>query len=282
VLRIGRGAPDGHGWEPLLTIPVAAEGALVATTATVSPTGSLWISVRDRLATGQEIGRGVIELQLPSGKFVHHRVTRAGQTHPPEMIPVPGDVRAVRFQGGTAAVPDAQWFCTSVGVLRAEAGKPSALAHWSENDGLPSDSCEDLAILDDGAVWAATRQGVARFDGTKLWIPFPGADKTAHGPRRWPSSGRGGLGDDDLDADPAAARALITVGGNLWAGTSKGIWPVTGPAEVGGSGRVGGTVLDQSTGLLDSDVVGMKFDRFGRLWVLGHLGLTVTDTFPVR
>ena len=120
------------------------------------------------------------------------------------------------------------------------------------------------------------------FDGTKLWIPFEDAPRTGQGPRRWPTSARGepagdGRGhdrSDELDAEPAAARALLTVGGNLWAGTSKGIWPVTGPD--------GAKVLDQTTGLLDSDVVGMKFDRFGRLWVLGHLGLTVTDTFPVR
>lgn len=268
-IKVARLSPDGQTWEPLLTIPVDAEGGPVISYATISPAGSLWMAVRDRLPDGQELGRGVIELPLPSGKFVYHRVTHAGQTHPPEMIPVPGDVRAVRFQSGTAAVPDAQWFCTSLGVLRAEAGKPTKLTHWTENDGLPSDSCEDLAILDDGAVWAATRQGAAHFDGAKLWIPFEGAPQTKDGPTRWPSSGRG---DDDLDADPAAARALITVGGHLWAGTSKGIWPVTGP----------GKVLDQRTGLLDSDVVGMKFDRFGRLWVLGHLGLTVTDTFPVR
>ena len=269
-IKIARLSPDGQGWEPLLTIPVDAEGSPLISYATISPAGSLWMAVRDRLPDGQELGRGVIELQLPSGKFVYHRVTHAGQTHPPEMIPVPGDVRAVRFQSGTAAVPDAQWFCTSLGVLRAEPGKPTAkLTHWTENDGLPSDSCEDLALQDDGAVWAATREGVARWSGNKLWIPFEGAPQTAGGPVRWPTSGRG---EDDPDAAPAAARAFVTVGGNLWAGTSKGIWPVTGA----------GKVMDQRTGLLDSDVVGLKLDRFGRLWVLGHLGLTVTDTFPLR
>ena len=268
-IKIARLSPDGQSWEPLLTIPVAAEGAPLISYATISPAGSLWMAVRDRLPDGQELGRGVIELQLPSGKFVYHRVTHAGQTHPPEMIPVPGDVRAVRFQAGTAAVPEALWFCTSLGVLRAEPGKPPKLTHWTENDGLPSDSCEDLAILEDGAVWAATREGVARWNGDKLWVPFQGAAQAMGEPPRWPTSDRGA---DDPDADPAAARAFVTVGGNLWAGTSKGIWPVTGS----------GKVIDRRTGLLDSDVVGMKLDRFGRLWVLGHLGLTVTDTFPLR
>ena len=265
-IKVARLSPDGQSWEPLLTIPIDTEGTPLISYATISPVGSLWMAVRDRLADGQELGRGVIELQLPSGKFVYHRVTHAGQTHPKEMIPVPGDVRAVRFQTGTAAVPDAQWFCTSLGVLRVQGGK---LTHWSENDGLPSDSCEDLSIQDDGAVWVATRQGVARFDGGNLWVPFEGASRTIGGPARWPTSGKG---DDDPDADPAAARAFVTVDGRLWAGTSQGIWPVTGS----------GKVIDQRTGLLDSAVVGMKVDRFGRLWVLGHLGLTVTDTFPLR
>jgi len=272
-IKIARLSPDGQAWEPLLTIPVDTEGAPLISYATMSPAGSLWMAVRDRLPDGQELGRGVIELQLPSGKFIYHRVTHAGQTHPPEMIPVPGDVRAVRFQAGTAAVPDAQWFCTSVGVLRAQPGKPPKLTHWTENDGLPSDSCEDLSVQDDGVVWAATREGVARWSGDRSnnggWVPFEGAPQTPGGPLRWPASGRD---DDDPDADPAAARAFVTVGASLWAGTSKGIWPVTGS----------GKVMDQRTGLLDSDVVGMKLDRFGRLWVLGHLGLTVTDTFPLR
>ena len=268
-IKVARLSPDGQGWEPLLTIPVDTEGAPLISYATISPAGSLWMAVRDRLPDGQELGRGVIELPLPSGKFVYHRVTKAGQTHPPEMIPVPGDVRAVRFQSGTAAVPDSQWFCTSLGVLRAQPGKPPKLTHWTENDGLPSDSCEDLSIQDGGTVWVATREGVARWNGDKLWIPFEGAPQTLGGPVRWPTSGRA---DDDPDADPAAARAFVTVGGGLWAGTSQGIWPVTGS----------GKVVDQRTGLLDSDVVGMKRDRFGRLWVLGHLGLTVTDTFPLR
>jgi len=269
-IRVARLSSDGQSWDPLLTIPVDTEGAPLITFATVSPVGSLWLAVRDRLPGGEEIGRGVIELQLPSGKYVHHRVTHAGQTHPPEMIPIPGDVRAVRFQTGTSGHPDALWFCTSLGVLHVETGK---LTHWSENDGLASDSCEDLTILNDGTVWVATREGVARFDGIKNWIPFEGAPETPQGPVRWPTSGsRANDASDDPDGDPAAARAFVTVAGKLWAGTEKGIWPVTGA----------GSVLDDRSGLLDSDVIGLHLDRFGRLWVLGHLGLTVTDTFPLR
>jgi ligand-binding sensor domain-containing protein len=142
------------------------------------------------------------------------------------------------------------------------------LSRWSENDGLPSDSCDDLVVESDGTVWAATHDGPARFDG-KAWVPFDGAPVHPGGARRWPRAGRA---DDERDEDPAAARSLIRVGGTLWAATPKGVWPLMGP----------GTVFDRRSGLIDDDVVDLTLDRFGRLWVLGHLGLTVTDSFPAR
>jgi hypothetical protein len=48
------------------------------------------------------------------------------------------------------------------------------------------------------------------------------------------------------------------------------VWPLTS------SGRP----FDDRAGLLDEDVRDLALDRFGRLWVMGHLGLTVTDKFP--
>jgi hypothetical protein len=264
-IKVARLSADGRSWDPLLTVPVDTEGSPLVSYATVSPQGNLWMAVRDHLPSGEEIGNGIIELQLPSGKSIHHHATHAGQAHSPDAIPLSGDVRAIAFQAGTGATPDATWFCTSLGVLRVEAGKKQT--HWSENDGLASDSCEDLKIVADGTVWVATREGVAHFDG-KSWLPFDGSPRKPGGPPRWPSTGRG---EDDPDGDPAAARAFVTVGGKLWAGTSRGVWPVTGT----------GRVFDARTGLIDSDVVGMTIDRFGRLWVLGHLGLTMTDTFPL-
>ena len=66
------------------------------------------------------------------------------------------------------------------------------------------------------------------------------------------------------------ARAFVTVGGALWAGSPRGVWPLTA------SGRP----FDDRTGLVDDDVRDLVLDRFGRLWVMGQLGLTVTDKFP--
>jgi len=271
-IKVARLSADGARWEPLLTVQVTTEGAPVVSAATVSPTGNLWMSIRSRAETGEESGRGVIEVQLPSGKSVHHHAARAGEPRSPAAIPLAGDVRAVRFQTGTSGTPDATWFCTSLGVIRSTAGEEK-LARWSENDGLASDSCNDLAILPDGSVWAATSRGAARFDG-KTWTPFDGQPSSPGGDPRWPRPRhrvtRDGEPDEEDDVELLGARAFVTVGGALWAGSPRGVWPLT----------AGGRPLDERAGLLDEDVRDLVLDRFGRLWVMGRLGLTVTDRFP--
>src|SRR5205814_8149031 len=121
----------------------------------------------------------------------------------------------------------------------------------------------------------ATNRGASRFDG-KTWIPFDGAPPAPGAPRRWPRPRHRGLADrgesekDDDDLEVLSARAFVIGGGALWAGTPRGIWPLTG------SGRP----FDRDSGLIDEDVRDLVVDRFGRLWVLGHLGLTVTSNFP--
>jgi hypothetical protein len=276
-IRVVRLSSDGARWDPLITLQVSIDGAPVVSSATVSPQGSLWMSIRSRASSGEESGRGVIELQLPSGKAVHHHAARAGEPRSPEAIPISGDVRAVRFQPGNSGTPDAIWFCTSLGVLRSAEGK---LTRWSENDGLSSDSCNDLAIVDGGAtVWVATNRGPSRFDG-KVWIPFDGSPPVTGAARRWPRARHGAAvdggadepDDQEDDLEVLAARAFVTAGGGLWAGTPRGIWPLTA------SGRP----FDRDSGLVDENVRGLVIDRFGRLWVLGHLGLTVTGSFPRR
>ena len=271
-IKVARLSADGARWEPVLTVQVTTEGAPVVSAATVSPTGNLWMSIRSRADTGEESGRGVIEVQLPSGKSIHHHAARAGEPRSPAAIPLAGDVRAVRFQTGTSGTPDAIWFCTSLGVIRSTTGEEK-LARWSENDGLASDSCHDLAILADGSVWAATSRGAARFDG-KTWTPFDGRPSSPGGEPRWPRPRhrptRDGEPDEEDDVELLGARALVSAGGALWAGTPRGVWSLTSA----------GRPFDERAGLLDEDVRDLVLDRFGRLWVMGHLGLTVTDKFP--
>ncbi|MES1206162.1 MAG: hypothetical protein ABUS79_09520, partial [Pseudomonadota bacterium] len=256
-LAIARLSSDGARWEPFLTLLVQGEGTPIATFATLSPQGNLWMAVRDRAPSGQEFGRGVIEVQLPSGRTIHHRPTRGNEARAAEAIPIAGDVSAVRFQPGAGGDPDAIWFCTSVGVMRFLAGQ---LSQWGENDGLDSESCHDLAIAPGGTVWVATSVGAARFDG-KRWLRMGsaagGGDRIKPAPR-WPMNREG---------EAVAARALSVSGNDVWAGTSLGVWPLGGTSPP----------LNRASGLIDDDVVDLAVDRFGRLWVLGHIGLSVRD-----
>jgi hypothetical protein len=267
-LTIGRLSAGGAKWDPLLTVPVRSEGEPVATFATVSPEGNLWIGIRDRSQSGQEFGRGVIEVQLPSGRTIHHRPYQSNEERPAEAVPIAGDVTAVRFAPGSAGDPSAIWFCTSQGVQRF-AG--SDLSRWGENEGLDSESCHDLEIAADHTVWVATEAGVAHFDGQK-WRRYDPSRPGSPSSSGWPV---------DRDGDGMAARALVAFGQGLWAGTPRGVWPLARAASPSSGTATGigatqaNTRIDRSSGLMDDDVIDLVVDRFGRLWVLGRIGLTV-------
>ena len=194
----------------------------------------------------RDVPRGVLEIQFPSLRVVHHRAYSAAEKAPAEVIPIDADVRAIRFQARTETAPQAIWFCTAHGVFRFREG---TLERWGEDNGLASERCGDLIVEPDGSVWAATSAGPGRFDG-KDW----------HGVERWPT---------DRDGEGRAARGLVAVGPQLWFGSPAGLWSMTTPAR---GGRVAGFRHDDR--LLDDDVTGVVVDRFARLWVLGRSGVT--------
>jgi hypothetical protein len=295
LLRIARVSSDGTRFDPVAQVPVPVSGTgvvAIATSATVSPKGDLWVALRERLparlpdppgaasarapgpsrpgpkptpavaattttttttteADGaadadRDVPRGVLEIQFPSLRVVHHRAYSAAEKAPAEVIPIDADVRAIRFQARTETAPQAIWFCTAHGVFRFREG---TLERWGEDNGLASERCGDLIVEPDGSVWAATSAGPGRFDG-KDW----------HGVERWPT---------DRDGEGRAARGLVAVGPQLWFGSPAGLWSMTTPAR---GGRVAGFRHDDR--LLDDDVTGVVVDRFARLWVLGRSGVT--------
>jgi len=272
TIAVARMSEGSGRWEPLQRLPIPGEGAAVVPSATLAPDGALWIAVRDHLVSGQELGRGVVELQLPSGKTVHHRGYTAREPRPPEALPVPGEVAAVRFEAGAGAAPAAKWLCTSVGVLRFAGGN---LRRWGEDDGLESERCNDLLVEDGGVVWMASASGPARFDG-KWWRYDAAAG--------WPRSEEG---------EGMAVRALADCGAGPRAGTARGVWslvgagaaapaapkrgrkPAAAPAPAAAPVAVSRQILGAGSGLVDEDVQDLACDRFGRLWVLGRLGLTL-------
>ena len=74
----------------------------------------------------------------------------------------------------------------------------------------------------------------------------------------------------------AVARALVTIGQGIWGATPKGVWPLETLGPTASPLKMPGPPqLDRSTGLFDDDVIDVVVDRFGRLWSLGHVGLTI-------
>lgn len=245
LLRIGRLSADGTGFSPLAQVAVPIRGAAIATYAAVSPKGDLWVAIRD------ELPRGVLEIQFPSMRVVHHRPYSVRESPPPDAIPIDADVRALGFEPRTADAPQAMWFCTAHGVFRFREG---TLDHWGEDNGLPSEQCHDLLVGKDRSVWAATAGGPSHFD-----------EKGWHTPARWPTSHP----TNDQDGEGLAARGLAELGGRLWVATGAGLWSTTTPA---GDART--TTWQHDARLTDSDVVGLAGDRFARLWALGRSGVT--------
>jgi hypothetical protein len=257
----------------LRDLPLRIEGTAVPTFAALAHTGSVWIAVRDQLPSGQEIGLGVLELSLPSGKVVHHRAYGAGEARAPEALTIPGDVRSMVFQAAAGSPPaQAMWFCTSSGVLRFSQGE---LTRWGEDDGLENERCADLTVAADGTAWLASPAGPARFDG-KGWRPALVG---------WPS-GRG-----SEEGEPLGVRALADCGAGPVAATPRGLWRLAGSGSGSGSGsRSGGGAagragpaesprrwaIGPAGGPVDDDMVDLACDRYGRLWSLGHLGVTLS------
>jgi ligand-binding sensor domain-containing protein len=173
------------------------------------------------------------------------------------VIPVDADVRALGFQARTADAPQSMWFCTGHGIFRFREG---TLDRWGEDNGLPSERCNDLLVRKDGTVCAATSAGPSQFDG-RAWRALP----------RWPTS---------PDGEGLAAHGLAELGARLWVGTPGGLWSMAAGAGATASSSVDApaTPTWQRDGRpLDSEVVGLTSDRFGRLWALGRSGITRLD-----
>jgi hypothetical protein len=143
-----------------------------------------------RVASGNggEIGYGAVEIDLSNGHAVEHRPYRANEHAAPEALPLPASVTGMLFDGG------ATWVSSVGGISRWQEGQ---MRTWSENDGLASELVHALGRGTDGALLAATSEGLVRFDG-KDWRPFGTA--------------------------ALAVRGLATDGkGRVWLATNKGL-----------------------------------------------------------
>jgi len=160
---------------------------------------------------------------------VQHRPRRPGEAAAPEALPLPADLTGILFVGS------ATWYASLAGVYRFADGQ---LDNWGESDGLPSDLVWSVGRGGDGTIWAATSEGLARWDG-KSWRPAPGAVGATRG-----------LATDDR--------------GRLWVATAKGL-RILPP---------GASDLSSATVLVEGDMRDLTRDRFGRTWALSSDGIT--------
>jgi two component regulator with propeller domain len=196
-----------------------------------APSGDLWVGLLHRDDDGELRNEGVA-VQKASGEVAYYRASaqkKKGRTA--GGLPLPDEVRGVAFGG------DATWLATLGGLVRIQGGQAS----WLSRDEAPvGDICSDVAIDGMGTLWAASPDGLCRFQDGK-W------ETVQH---------QGPL-------ERGASALAVDAQGKLWVGTQGGVYRWDGSA----GDRVEGTVGD---GVLD-----LEFDRQGRLWVLTMDGYSV-------
>ena len=147
----------------------------------------------------------------------------------------PSSLTGILFDSG------ATYYASLAGVSRWQEGQ---LRTWSENEGLASELVHAIGRGSDGAIWAATSEGLARFDGQN-WRP---------------------LGTTEL-----AARGLATDGkGRLWIATSKGL-------RRAARGRGRRRRLGRAPVVLAGEMRDVAADRFGRIWAMSTTSIALVD-----
>jgi hypothetical protein len=249
-LYVAAGPGGREDWRLLhklpVTLPVGARPA--ASFAAVSPAGTLWVGLQAVSRGGDEAGYGAIEIDLGTGHAVQHRPHRADEKVAAEALPLPASLTGVLFEGG------ATWFSSLSGVYRWHEGQ---LRAWTENDGLASESVHGIARGPDGKIWAATSEGLTRFDG-----------------RDWRA-----VGTDELPT-----RGLATDGkGRVWVASSKGLRlldPKAGEkAAEKAAEKAGEKNADPGTApvVLRGDMRDVMVDRFGRVWAMSSASIALVE-----
>jgi hypothetical protein len=229
-------AADADRWKTFARVPLVLPKGTTAgvSFADVSPEGVLWLGLRAESEDGDAVSIGAVELDLATRHVVQHRALAAGEKASPEMLPLPAALTGVLFDG------PALWFSSLAGVRRWQEGD---LRAWGENEGLRSELVHGVAKGADGSIWAATSEGVARFDG-KTWRML-------------------GEGEDAI----VACRGLARDGdGAVWVATAKGLRRVT-PADAREQ-RQGDVVVE-------GDMRDVRLDRFGRVWALSSSSISL-------
>lgn len=238
----------GDHWQPVMLRDLAVPAGLPDVTfAAVAPTNRLWLGLRYIDIDSDKRGWGAAEVDLARDSVVYHRpVGVMGPKDSSVGYELPSDITTAFFRGA-----DEAWFGLRAGVAHLLGGKLTA---YTDTSGIGNDVVHALTEGPDGYVWAATRRGVAEFDGKK-WL-FPG------------------------DGDPLKVRAMGLVRdryGSVYVGSDAGILlcsPATGDDE---KVRFVSEKIDSHRGLADDHVVGLASDRYGRVWAITEKALSIIE-----
>jgi hypothetical protein len=231
-------APVETDWQPLPKIALELPPKTTPTVsfAAVSGANTLWLGLRVTDADGVDSGYGAAEIDLGNGHAVQHRPRRAGEKVPAEALPLPTSLTGILFDSG------ATYYASLSGVSRWQEGQ---LRTWNENDGLASESVHAIARGSDGAIWAATSAGLARFDGQN-WLP---------------------LGTTEL-----ATWGLARDGkGRVWVASGKGLRALPPDAA--------GTAADPALApiVVAGDMRDVAVDKFGRIWAMSTTSIALVE-----
>jgi hypothetical protein len=233
ITKYSAAAAGGKGdWQPLhkVAVELPAKTTARASFAAISPANTLWVGLRAVSGDGSDVGAGAIEIDLNNGHAVQHGPQKV-KARAAEALPLAASLTDVLFDSG------ATYYASLGGVSRWQEGE---LRSWGENEGLASELVHAIARGPDGAIWIATSEGLARFDG-KDWRPL----------------GTTELGVRGLAVD-AKSRA--------WVATSKGLRMLTGASDPAAAPVVvSGEMRDVVT------------DRFGRVWGMTTTSIAFVD-----
>jgi hypothetical protein len=237
-LAPGVRAPVESDWQLLHKIALELPPKTTATVsfAAVSGANTLWLGLRVTGEDGFDSGHGAVEIELGNGHAVQHRPRRAKEKAAAEALPLPSNLTGILFDSG------ATYYASLAGVSRWQEGQ---LRTWSENEGLASELVHAIGRGSDGAIWVATSEGLARFDGQN-WLP---------------------LGTTEL-----VTRGLATdAKGRVWVATGKGLRAL--PAGAAGAGAdPGGTPI-----VLAGEMRDVAADRFGRIWAMSTTSIAFVE-----
>jgi hypothetical protein len=232
----------GDQWKGYQRVPLALPPGTQAGVgfAAISPEGVLWVGLRARAeGADDDVGIGAVEIDLASRHVVQHSLPKEGEKPAKgaaEVLPLPPALTGVLFD------ESGLWFSSQAGVCRWHQGE---LRTWGENEGLRSELTFGVARASASDLWAATSEGIARFDG-KAWRM---------------------LGDSE-DAIVATRGLARDTAGGIWVATAKGLRHAT--AADAAAGRAGDLVLP-------GNIHDVRLDRLGRVWALSTSSIALVD-----